>query len=105
MSAGMFTDYGAAICAPFAIMGEKNIPCACEADVYGSLTQLILQEISKSSVFLTDIVDVDVHDNTAVVWHCGQAQFLWQKNLNQSLQFIQIEKNHFFLNFLLNLEK
>ena len=69
----MFTEYGAAICAPAAMMGENNIPCACEADVYGSLTQLILQEISKSSVFLTDIVDVDVTDNTAVVWHCGQA--------------------------------
>ena len=69
----MFTEYGAAICAPAAMMGENNIPCACEADVYGSLTQLILQEILKSSVFLTDIVDVDVTDNTAIVWHCGQA--------------------------------
>ncbi len=69
----MFTEYGAAVCAPAAILGENKIPCACEADVYGSLTQLILQEISKSPVFLTDIVDVDIEDNTAVVWHCGQA--------------------------------
>ena len=41
--------------------------------VYGSLTQLILQEVSNSQVFLTDLVDIDINDNTGVVWHCGQA--------------------------------
>ena len=54
-------------------MSENKVPCACEADVYGSLTQLVLQEVSNSQVFLTDLVDIDVKDNTGVVWHCGQA--------------------------------
>ena len=69
----MFTEYGGAVCGPASIMGENKIPCACEADVYGSLSQLILQEASNSQVFLTDLVDIDINENTGVVWHCGQA--------------------------------
>lgn len=68
-----FTEYGGAVCAAASMLGEKQVPCACEADVYGSVTQLLLQEISSQPVFLVDLVDVDVEDNTAVVWHCGQA--------------------------------
>lgn len=68
-----FTEYGGAVCGPAAMLGERKIPCACEADVYGSLTQMLLQQVSDSPVFLTDLVDIDVDDDTAVVWHCGQA--------------------------------
>ncbi len=68
-----FTEYGGAICGPAAMLGENKIPCACEADVYGALTQLILQEVSNMPVFLTDLVDMDIDDDSGVVWHCGQA--------------------------------
>jgi L-fucose isomerase-like protein len=68
-----FTQYGGAVCGPAAMMGEARVPCACEADVYGALTQLILQEAAQAPVFLTDLVDMDADDNTGVVWHCGQA--------------------------------
>ena len=68
-----FTEYGGAVCGPAAMLGEDRIPCACEADVYGALTQLILMQAAQAPVFLTDLVDMDVADNTGVVWHCGQA--------------------------------
>ena len=68
-----FTEYGGAVCGPVSMMGEARVPCACEADVYGALTQMILQEAADVPVFLTDLVDVDVADDCAVVWHCGQA--------------------------------
>ena len=68
-----FTEYGGAVCGPVSMMGEEKIPCACEADVYGALTQLILQETAGVPVFLTDLVDMDSNDNSGVVWHCGQA--------------------------------
>lgn len=68
-----FTEYGGAVCGPVSMMGEARVPCACEADVYGALTQMILQEAADQPVFLTDLVDMDVNDNTGVVWHCGQA--------------------------------
>ncbi|MDV7142342.1 hypothetical protein R3X27_06575 [Tropicimonas sp. TH_r6] len=68
-----FTQYGGAVCGPAAMLGEGKVPCACEADVYGALTQLILLEAAQAPVFLTDLVDIDATDNTGVVWHCGQA--------------------------------
>ncbi len=68
-----FTEYGGAICAPVAMMGEARIPCACEADVYGALTSLLLQKVAGAPAFLTDLVDLDDGDDTGVVWHCGQA--------------------------------
>ena len=68
-----FTEYGGAVCGPAAMMGEGRVPCACEADVYGALTNLILMEAAQAPVFLTDLVDMDETDDTGVVWHCGQA--------------------------------
>lgn len=68
-----FTEYGGAVCGPISMMGEKLFPCACEADVFGSVSNLLLQEIADEPVFLVDLVDLDPNTNTGVVWHCGQA--------------------------------
>lgn len=68
-----FTEYGGAACGPVSMLGEARVPCACEADVYGALTTLLLQKVADAPAFLTDLVDIDVADDTAVVWHCGQA--------------------------------
>ena len=69
----MFTEHGGAVCGPVSMLGEERIPCACEADVYGALSQLILQEVASAPVFLADVVDFDPADDSCVVWHCGQA--------------------------------
>jgi L-fucose isomerase-like protein len=68
-----FTEYGGAVCGPVSMMGEKRVPCACEADVYGAVTQKLLQAVADQPVFLVDLVDLDEADNSGVVWHCGQA--------------------------------
>jgi L-fucose isomerase-like protein len=68
-----FTEYGGAVCGPVSMMGEARVPCACEADVYGAVTQVLLQRVAEAPVFLADIVDMDTGDDTGVVWHCGQA--------------------------------
>lgn len=68
-----FTEYGGAVCGPVSMLGEARVPCACEADVYGALTSLMLQAAADAPVFLVDLVDIDVTDGTGVVWHCGQA--------------------------------
>ncbi|WP_308916479.1 hypothetical protein [Jannaschia sp. LMIT008] len=66
-----FTEYGGAVCGPVSMLGEARVPCACEADVYGAVTQAILQDVADAPVFLADLVDMD--GDTGVVWHCGQA--------------------------------
>lgn len=68
-----FTEYGCAACGPMAMMNEAGVPSACEADVYGSVTTLLLQEIAEEPVWMADLVDVDTSDDTAVLWHCGLA--------------------------------
>lgn len=68
-----FTEYGGAVCGPVSMLGEARVPCACEADVYGALSSLILQRVADAPVFLVDLVDMDKGDDTGVVWHCGQA--------------------------------
>ncbi len=68
-----FTEYGGAVCGPVSMMGEQRVPCACEADIFGALTSLVLQEIADAPAFQVDLVDIDKEDGTGVVWHCGQA--------------------------------
>lgn len=70
-----FTDYGAAACGALAMMNELGIPAGCEADVYGVITSIILQYAAGDVVFNTDLVDIDIQDNSIVFWHCGQAPF------------------------------
>jgi L-fucose isomerase-like protein len=69
----MFTEYGCAACAPLGMLTEARTPCACEADVYGALTSLILQEVAQEPSWLVDIVDMDKASDTGVFWHCGSA--------------------------------
>ncbi len=68
-----FTEYGCAACGPMAMMNEKRVPSACEADVYGSFTALLLQELADEPAWMADLVDVDDADGTGVFWHCGLA--------------------------------
>lgn len=69
----MFTEYGCAACGPMGLMNQAMVPCACEADMYGALTALALQEIADAPSFLVDIVDMDAASDTGVLWHCGLA--------------------------------
>ncbi len=69
----MFTEYGCAACGPMAMMNQKQVPAACEADVHGSLSQLVLQELAGEPAWMADLVDITAADDTAVLWHCGLA--------------------------------
>jgi L-fucose isomerase-like protein len=69
----MFTEYGCAACGPMAMMNQKQVPAACEADVHGSLSQLVLQELAGEPAWMADLVDITPSDDTAVLWHCGLA--------------------------------
>ena len=69
----MFTEYGCAACGPMGLLTEARTPCACEADVYGALTGMLLQEVAGAPSWLVDIVDMDAASDTGVFWHCGSA--------------------------------
>ncbi len=69
----MFTEYGCAACGPMAMMNGERVPSACEADVNGSITQLLLQTLAGEPAWMADLVDITAADDTAVLWHCGLA--------------------------------
>ncbi len=66
-----FTEYGCAACGPMGMLTEAGAPCACEADMFGALTALLLQEAAGAPPWLVDIVDMAA--DSAVLWHCGSA--------------------------------
>ena len=69
----MFTEYGCAACGPMAMMNEQQVPAACEADVNGAVSQLIMQKLAGEPAWMADLVDITPADDTAVLWHCGLA--------------------------------
>lgn len=73
-----FTGLGCAACGAMSLLsdgfeGDTPVPCSCEADINGTLTQLILQWLSGQPAFGTDMVGVDVEKNQIALWHCGLA--------------------------------
>jgi len=68
-----FTDLGCAACGAMSMLSDECVPCSCEADINGTVTQLILQMLSDAPAFGSDLVSVDEAADTAVLWHCGLA--------------------------------
>lgn len=73
-----FTELGCAACGAMSMLSDGfnqhfPIPCSCEADINGTLTQFILQTLSGKPAFGTDIVGVDTAANQIALWHCGLA--------------------------------
>lgn len=68
-----FTELGCAACGAMSMLSDERIPCSCEADVNGTITQLILQWLSDEPAFGADVVSMDAERDAVVVWHCGLA--------------------------------
>ncbi|GAB4494571.1 MAG: L-fucose/L-arabinose isomerase family protein [Anaerolineales bacterium] len=73
-----FTDLGCAACGAMSMLsdglGQHNpIPCSCEADANGTVTQLILHWLAGEPSFGTDIVAMDFEQDFISLWHCGLA--------------------------------
>jgi L-fucose isomerase-like protein len=68
-----FTELGCAACGAMSMLSDELIPCSCEADVNGTITQLMLQWLSGEPAFGTDLVSVDIEEDLVVLWHCGLA--------------------------------
>jgi L-fucose isomerase-like protein len=68
-----FTQMGCAACGAMAMLSDEMTPCSCEADVNGTITQMILQSLSGEPAFGTDMVSLDTERDAVVVWHCGLA--------------------------------
>ncbi len=68
-----FTELGCSACGALSLLSDAHAPSSCEADVNGTITQLILQWLSGEPAFGSDLVDFDAEADEAVLWHCGLA--------------------------------
>lgn len=73
-----FTDLGCAACGAMSMLSDglgihAPIPCSCEADANGTVTQLILHWLAGEPSFGTDIVAMDFDEDVIAIWHCGLA--------------------------------
>ena len=68
-----FTEYGCAACGAMGMLNTEGIAAGCEADVYGTLSTLILNWMGEEPAFIADLVDIDADQDTGVFWHCGLA--------------------------------
>ena len=73
-----FTELKCAACGAMSMLSDGfldqvPVPCSCEADINGTLTQLILQCLSDEPAFGTDIVGLDTNQDQIAIWHCGLA--------------------------------
>ena len=71
-----FTEMGCAACGAMSMLSDgfgesAPLPCSCEADINGTVIQLILQYLSDAPAFGTDMVGVD--KDRVALWHCGLA--------------------------------
>lgn len=69
----IFEQKGCSACGAMSLLNDAALPSSCEADVNGTVTQLMLQAVSGGPTFDVDIVSVDKEKDQVVIWHCGKA--------------------------------
>jgi L-fucose isomerase-like protein len=63
-------------CAALARLGDASIPAACEGDVMGALSMVVLQAAGDSPALLMDLSDVN-EQHGLFFWHCGNGPLAW----------------------------
>ena len=66
--------YGISGCQIVGQLCQRGLPCACEGDVLGAVTAVMMQAaaLDKEPVFFSDITSRHPEqDNTELLWHCG----------------------------------
>lgn len=67
------TDLGACPCSALSRIADEGTPTACERDVYGAVTMLLLEALGAGTTYLVDTVDLDADQDLVRLWHCGSA--------------------------------
>jgi L-fucose isomerase-like protein len=58
-------------CAAIGRLNEHYFPTACEGDVYGLVTMMMMRYMNDKPSLLMDLSNVDEKDESVLLWHCG----------------------------------
>jgi L-fucose isomerase-like protein len=68
-------------------VADEGTPTACERDVYGAVTMLLMEALGSGTTYLVDTVDLDGERNVVRLWHCGAAATSLAENPAEATQF------------------
>ena len=82
-------QYRYSICSVVGMLNDDMIPAACEGDVFGAVSMLILQTLVGRPTTLVDLVAVDEEDQSVEVWHCGPSakEFAHERQYDLSVNY------------------
>jgi L-fucose isomerase-like protein len=60
-------------CAVISRLADEGVIIGCESDVDATISMLIGNYLTGKMVFMSDLVNINEKENTALFWHCGQA--------------------------------
>ena len=85
-------DLGACPCGAMGRTATSGTPAACERDVYGAATMLILEALGSGTNYLVDTVDLDEEEGLIRIWHCGSASTTLAVDPKNATQFIHCNR-------------
>ncbi|MCS7174920.1 L-fucose/L-arabinose isomerase family protein [Pseudothermotoga sp.] len=74
-------------CASFGLLNDEGIVTACEGDVLGAISMLILSYLADHPSIVLDISSLDLQDGSILFWHCGVGMKSYSKNLKMKKHF------------------
>lgn len=86
------TQRGACPCSSLSRMADEGVPTACERDVYGTVTMLLMEALGSGTTYLVDTVDLDAEANTVRLWHCGSAATALAADPDQAIQSVHCNR-------------
>ncbi|MEP6650893.1 MAG: hypothetical protein ABJA74_13440 [Lapillicoccus sp.] len=87
------TQLGACPCSSLSRVADEGTPTACERDVYGAVTMLLMESLGSGTTYLVDTVDLDAEANVVRLWHCGAAATSLAADPAEATQFTHCNRN------------
>ncbi len=86
------TELGTCPCSSLSRIADAGTPTACERDVYGATTMLLMEALGAGTTYLVDTVDLDAAANVVRLWHCGAAATALAADPAQATQFVHCNR-------------
>lgn len=86
------TERAVCPCSSLSRIADEGTPTACERDVYGAVTMLLMQALGSGPTYLVDTVDLDADAGIVRVWHCGSAASVLAAEPSESTQSVHCNR-------------
>jgi L-fucose isomerase-like protein len=83
---------GACPCSSLSRVADEGTPTACERDVYGAVTMLLMEALGSGTTYLVDTVELSAADNIVRLWHCGSAATALAADPADATQFVHCNR-------------